>query len=306
MNEIVKVRELRKSYGRFPALRGATFSVPRGATVGLLGPNGSGKTTTIKILIGLLRRNGGIVEVFGYDPWRDEIEVKKRVGVLHERPLYPLNARVKEILRYASRLRGYDDREVQRVAGLVGIRDMLDFKVKNLSRGYLQRLGLSLALIGDPELLLLDEPTANLDPYARVEILRLIKTLKEDLGVTVMISSHIIPELKEVCDYAVFIRDGRVADYGPISELALKYGVMATYLVKAERARALARELLSLSYVLGVELRNGVLLVKVKGSLASEFESLVDNVKGDFMVSSFRLVGSELGEIYEKIFTKKS
>ena len=306
MNEIVKVRELRKNYGRFPALRGATFSVPRGATVGLLGPNGSGKTTTIKILIGLLRRNGGIVEVFGYDPWQDEIEVKKRVGVLHERPLYPLNARVKEILRYASRLRGYDDREVQRVAGLVGIRDMLDFKVKNLSRGYLQRLGLSLALIGDPELLLLDEPTANLDPYARVEILRLIKTLKEDLGVTVMISSHIIPELKEVCDYAIFIRDGRVADYGPISELALKYGVTATYLVKAERARALARELLSLSYVLGVELRNDVLLVKVKGSLASEFESLVDNVKGDFMVSSFRLVGSELGEIYEKIFTKKS
>ncbi len=302
--DVIEVRGLAKRFGRVQALRDVTFAVPRGRVAGLLGPNGSGKTTTLKILVGLLRRDWGEVRVFGMDPWLLGPEVREKMGVLHEKPLYPRGARVSTLLRYAARLRGYSYSDALRVARLVGIEGLLGYTVSALSRGYLQRLGIALALLGDPELLVLDEPTANLDPLARAELLRLIKVLHRDLGVTVLVSSHIIPELADVCDYAVFISGGVTLDWGSLEELNRKYGVVSVYEVSTPRPRELARELISLDYVYGVDVHGGLLRVRVAGEASPELLNVLAEMGVD--IESVRHVGGELGQLYSKVVTQEA
>lgn len=303
---VVEAYRLEKRFGNIHALRDVSFTLPSGKVAGLLGPNGSGKTTTLKILIGLLRRDSGEVRVFGLDPWESEVEVKSRVGVLHEKPLYPQNVAVRVLLRYVARIRGCPLGDVERIARLVGIQRYMDSAVGALSRGYLQRLGIALSLIGDPELLLLDEPTANLDPLARVEILRLIEVLKRDLGVTMIVSSHIIPELKEICDYAIFISGGVTVDWGGLEELSSKYGVTSSYRVEVREARSFAAKAVSQDYVRGVDVFDGWVVVRVAGSYSSEFKDFVSRVGARFGVTRVVHAGSELGEMYEKVVAGKA
>ncbi len=298
---MIEVKNVYKSYGGLPALRGITFTVSRGVAAGLLGPNGSGKTTTLKILVGLLRRDRGDVRVLGYDPWLNGVEVREKIGVLHERPLYPRDVKVHTLLRHLARLRGLDEVEVKRVVRLVGLEKWEWRKISALSRGYLQRLGLAQTLLGDPEILLLDEPTANLDPLARKEILELIAVLRRDLGVTVIISSHIIPELQEVCDYAIFIRDGVIAGYGSLEELSRKYVVESTYIVENSDPRGLATYLIRENVVKGVELRGNSLLVKVERGGNEEFEEIIETLKQRFTITRFYHKSADLGELYEKV-----
>ncbi len=302
---IIEVKGLRKRFGKFEALKDVTFSLPRGSTAGFLGPNGSGKTTTIKVLVGLLRRDAGEVRVLGMDPWEQEVEVRSSLGVLHEVPIYPIKVTVKTLLKYLAKLRGYGMEEVERVAKLTGITGYLDKRVEALSRGYLQRLGLAQALLGDPEVLLLDEPTANLDPLARLEILKLIKLLKRELGVTILISSHILPELKEVCDYAIFIGGGVTLDWGPLDELAKRYGVISSYEVRARRSRELARHLISLDYVRGVELAREGVIVKVDGRMREELINELEKLRQAYGITGLNHHGSELGDMYERVLKAK-
>ena len=297
---VIEVKSLYKSYGSTVALRGATFSIPKGVIAGLLGPNGSGKTTTLKILVGLLKKDRGEARVFGLDPWENSVEVKERVGILHEKPLFPTDIKVCVLLRHLAKLKGYSESEVKRVARLTGLDRYLDYRVRSLSRGYLQRLGIAQALIGDPELLLLDEPTANLDPLARREILRLIKVLKEDLGVTALISSHIIPELQEVCNYAVFIKNGVVADYGDLEELSRKYSAESVYEVVLEKPRDLASELIKLDIIKGVEVEKEVLRIKVETKYLSEFNDILESLKTTYSIRKVRFTEADLGDIYGK------
>ncbi len=303
---VVEAKKLKKRFGKFEALRDVTFTITRGSTVGFLGPNGSGKTTTIKVLIGLLRRDGGDVSVLGMDPWKNEVEVRRVTGVLHERPIYPAKVKVLTLLKYLARLRGYGLEEVNRVAKLTGIEKHLEKKVASLSRGYLQRLGLAQALLGDPELLLLDEPTANLDPLARVEILRLIKLLKKELEVSVLISSHILPELEEVCDYAVFISEGITLDWGKLDELAERYGALSSYFISAEHPRGLAKHLITMDYVYGIDLVREGLIAKIKGNMKEEFMSELERIEHVYGVKGIEPRGSELGDMYEKVIRLKS
>ncbi len=298
---IIEVYRLEKRFGNIYALRNVSFTLPSGKVAGFLGPNGSGKTTTLKIIIGLLKKDSGKVRVFGLDPWSKEIEVKSRIGVLHERPLYPPNIVVRVLLKHVAKLRGYPLSDVERIARITGIQRYMDSVVGALSRGYIQRLGIALSLIGDPEVLLLDEPTANLDPLARMEILRLINVLKKDLGVTMIVSSHIIPELKEICDYAIFISGGVTVDWGYLEELSSKYGVTSSYKVEVQDARGFATQAISLDYVRGVDVFDGWVIVRVSGRYLSEFRDFVNKVGPRFGVVKITHVGSELGEMYERV-----
>ncbi len=300
--QVIEARGLAKRFGRFQALRDVSFTIPGGRVAGFLGPNGAGKTTTLKILVGLLRRDGGEALVFGMDPWSQGVEVRERMGVLHERPLYPRGARVSTILRYAARLRGYDYGEAVRIAKIVGIEGLLSYPVASLSRGFLQRLGIALALLGDPELLLLDEPTANLDPLTRMSLLSLLDVLHRELDLTIVISSHILPELSVVCDYAVFIAQGATLDWGSLEELNRKYGIVSLYEVSTGDPRGLARELIARSYVVGVEVAGEVLRVKVEGSYAAEFLGELREMG----VTEVRHVGGELGQLYGKVMASAS
>ncbi len=303
MGLAVSVRGLSKRFGRVQALREVSFEVREGSATGLLGPNGAGKTTTLKILVGLLRPSRGEVEVLGMDPWKEGHRVRQRVGMLHERPMYPTDVDVWRLLRYAARVRGLGPEDARRAARLAGLSEHLEMRVSALSRGYLQRLGLSLAIMGEPDLLLLDEPTANLDPAARVEILDLMNTLRGELGVTMLVSSHIIPELERVCDSAAFISEGVILDYGPLEDLARRYGTQARIVLRARRPREVAARLISLDFVEAVEVDGESVSARVAPGSLELAQAEVASIPGIRVISS----GSAgLMDLYRRVVLREA
>nr|WP_221290543.1 ABC transporter ATP-binding protein [Stygiolobus caldivivus] len=206
-------RGLIKSFGGKLVLKGLTFSVVKGSITGFVGPNGAGKTTTIKILSGLLRKDKGEILVLGEDPW-DNPRIRKRVSVIFTKLPYPSNDSVKEYLEdLNSVFRG----DLQRLIREFNLQDHLKKRVSQLSSGQAQKIQLIASLLKDPELVIADEPTANLDPQARLEFYDMVKALARDYGVTFFISSHILSELERVIDHVVFIEDGTVKALGELS-----------------------------------------------------------------------------------------
>jgi len=289
-----------KRFGAAEALRGATFTVPKGVVAGLLGPNGAGKTTTIKIAAGLLRRDGGRVSVLGLDPWEQGEELRERVGVLHERPAYPPDVPVKVLLRHVARIRGLGWEDALQAAKLAGVERYLEHPVSALSRGYLQRLGLAIALLGEPELLLLDEPTANLDPSARREVLAAIKTLGEEMGATIVISSHIIPEMEQVCNYAVIISGGVVLAQGSLTDLATAFGAEVEFVARSREPRRLASLLVSEEGVRGVEVEGDRVVARAASSARQQLEALLEKARLEGLALGWELRSRSLGEVYER------
>ena len=261
MPPIVEVKELVKVYGSIQALKGVTFTIPKGCITGFIGPNGAGKTTTMKILIGQLKPDYGLVRVLGLDPWLQGHILCNRLGYLPENPTYPSNVSCSKLLEFIAKLKGITsiEREIRRIAYITELKEYLERKVESLSRGYLQRLALAIALIGQPELVILDEPTANLDPIARANILKLIRKIHKDEGIDFIISSHILPELENICNYIIVINKGVILDYGDILTLTRRYmeTVRLTLNVpKGVNITGVYKDLMSLDYVKGVELEN--------------------------------------------------
>ena len=302
VGEIIVFERVVKIYaGSFvAALNNASFKIPSGVVAGLLGPNGSGKTTSFKLILGFLKPTSGMIRVFGLDPWKEEYRVRSRIGYLPEKPVYP-DVSVYSFLKHIARMRKASDEDLKRIVRLVGIEKYLWMSISGLSRGYLQRLGLAQALIGEPELLLLDEPTANLDPLSRKEILRLIKDLKKELGLTIVIATHILPELQKVTDYIVYIRRGRIIEAGQLEELTHKYYVEAYYYIETKYPRELASKLIVQDYVRGVEIRDNGLIVKINSMFKDKLLSLLSSPEYSMIVSNIQLLTSELGELYEKL-----
>ena len=293
-----------KTYpGGVAALGGASFTVPRGVLAGLVGPNGSGKTTSFRLAMGFARPTAGSVLTLGVDPWREE-RIRSRVGYLPERPVYPLEATVERLLVHGARLLGLGDPEgeARRWARVMGLLDRLNQPIGSLSRGYLQRLGLAYALLGEPELLLLDEPTANLDPQARLEILDLIKTLSEDLSATVVVSTHILPEMQRVANYLVILVRGRVVDHGPLGSLVERYRARGIYEVYTApgASRRVASMLVLDEAVAGVEIVSGDRLL-VKATPGMGLEKLLQRLEGEGLVAGYQLRTGSLEEIYMSV-----
>jgi ABC-2 type transport system ATP-binding protein len=209
---------LRKRYGRQTAVDGVSFAVDRGEVVGLLGPNGAGKTSVIKILLGLVRPDGGDVLLLGR-PARDPLS-RARVGYLPELFRYQPWLTATEVLALHARLTGFEvpDEERRECLTTVGLADRADDRVGGFSKGMQQRLGLAVALVARPELVVLDEPTSALDPIGRADVRDLLLTLK-DRGVAVLLNSHLIGEVERVCDRVVILDKGRLAASGSLAEL---------------------------------------------------------------------------------------
>jgi ABC-2 type transport system ATP-binding protein len=213
----VSVNELRKSYGPHEALRGIDFEIAAGEVFGLLGPNGAGKTTTVEILEGYRHRDAGTVEVLGEDPQRAGLGWRDRIGiVLQSSSLYP-NLTVAESLGLFA---GYyrHPLDVARVIGLVGLDEKRDARVRTLSGGQQRRLDLGLGLIGDPEVLFLDEPTTGFDPAARRAAWDVIRSLRE-LGKTILLTTHYLDEAETLADQVAVLREGRIAAIGRPEDL---------------------------------------------------------------------------------------
>ncbi|BDC17952.1 ABC transporter ATP-binding protein [Acidianus sp. HS-5] len=213
---MIFIENLTKIFDGKEVLRGVSFEVKKGSITGFIGPNGAGKTTTIKIIAGLIRKSGGIIEVFGEDPW-DNPKVHEKMAIIFTNLVYPQENTVEEYLKDLGKIYGTDVREFIEEFNLT---DHLKKKLSQLSSGLAQRVQLVASLIKDPELIIADEPTANLDPPARMEFYEEVRKLNKH-GVTFFISSHILSELEKVISDVVFINNGRVTFQGKV-ENALK------------------------------------------------------------------------------------
>jgi ABC-2 type transport system ATP-binding protein len=209
---MIVVENLTKYYGTLPAIQGVSFRVEKGEILGFLGPNGAGKTTTMRILTGFMPATSGTATVAGYDVFKDSLEVRKRIGYLPENvPIYN-DMEVWAYLNFVTEVKGVPKKlrkeKIQQVIKSCGLESVSNRLIKNLSKGYRQRVGLAQALVNDPEVLILDEPTMGLDPKQITDIRHLIKELATEK--TIILSSHILPEVSMICQRVVIINQGKV------------------------------------------------------------------------------------------------
>ncbi len=210
---MIQVENLTKFYGSHRAIDGVSFQVEKGEILGFLGPNGAGKTTTMRILSGFFPATEGTASVAGFNIAEEPIEAKRRVGYLPENPPLYTEMSVSSYLKFAARIKGTDSSSIGKrldyVTERCGLSEVRERLIKHLSKGFRQRVGLAQALIHDPEVLILDEPTIGLDPKQIIEVRELIKSLGGDH--TVILSTHILPEASMTCERVVIINRGRIA-----------------------------------------------------------------------------------------------
>jgi ABC-2 type transport system ATP-binding protein len=223
---MIEVRGLVKKYGDFTAVKGITFSVPKGQILGLLGPNGAGKSTTMKILSCFMPATSGEAKVAGFDVFDDAMEVKKRVGYLPETPPLYLEMKIGEYIEFVAAIKQLERNRLKERMDFVlehcGLTEVKNKVIGTLSKGFRQRVGIAQALVHDPEVVILDEPTVGLDPVQIVEIRNLIKGLAQSH--TVILSTHILPEVVMTCDRVVLINRGQVQADGTVASLSQSSG----------------------------------------------------------------------------------
>jgi ABC-2 type transport system ATP-binding protein len=252
----IRTRALTKRYGDRIAVDALDLEVQAGEIFGLLGQNGAGKTTTILMLLGLTEPSGGSARVVGLDPSRHPLEVKRRVGYLPDSVGFYGDMTGRENLRYTARLNGLAglaaEEHIDVVLDQVGLTERAASRTDTYSRGMLQRLGIADALIKDPDVLILDEPTASIDPIGVVEILDLLRRLVRERGMTVLLSSHLLDQVQNVCDRVGIFAHGRLIGVGTVAELATTFGDGAAHL-EATFAGGAADPATTLRAVPGIE-----------------------------------------------------
>ena len=226
---VIRTRGLARMYGRVRALSPLDLDVPEGSIFGFLGPNGAGKTTTIKLLLGLSSPTSGAASIFGHDVVSESLGVRRRVGYLAQEPHFYGYMTARQTLRFTARFfySGPEKAIEERIAGaleLVGLEDRADRRIRGFSGGERQRLGLAQAQINNPDLLILDEPAASLDPMGRRDVLEIMKGLREERGTTIFYSTHILEDVQRISDAAAILKGGELVAQAPIGELMAEGG----------------------------------------------------------------------------------
>ncbi len=220
---VVEVQDLVKDYNGFKAVDGVTFHVAQGEIFGLLGPNGAGKTTTILMLLGMTEPTAGVVRVCGYDPNKEPLEVKRITGYLPENVGFYEDLTAKENLLYLTKLNGIPEdvaiKKIDEVLTTVGLLEVKDKLVGTYSKGMRQRLGLASVLIKEPKLVILDEPTTGIDPEGTEQVLDLIRKMSREMGVSILLSSHLLYQVQQVCDRVGIMFRGKMVAQGSIEEI---------------------------------------------------------------------------------------
>jgi ABC-2 type transport system ATP-binding protein len=241
---MIEVKNLTKFYGNFCAVDNISFNIEKGEIVGFLGPNGAGKTTTMRILTGYFPPTKGSVKIAGYDIIEYPYEAKKRIGYMPENvPLYN-ELRVATFLYFVAKVKQipYTDmkKEVEKVIEECGLEDVRNVPIRRLSKGYRQRVGLAQALVGEPEILILDEPTIGLDPKQVVEVRQVIKNLSGRR--TVILSTHILPEVQMICERVLVINKGKLVAMDTPENLSFSLGTRRKVYIEVEGKPELVKE----------------------------------------------------------------
>jgi len=257
----IEISKLTKCYGANVAVSGLSLEVQTGEVFGLLGPNGAGKSTTLHMMCGLVRPTSGGVAVFGRDLRRHFVKIAPRMGVLVERPTFYTRLSVRRNLLLLDRLAGHNV-SIGRTLDLVGLLHVQSKKVYTLSAGMRQRLGLAQALLGEPELLILDEPANGLDVEATRETLRLLRRLADDAKVTIVISSHMLHEVESLCDRVAVINSGRLVACD-LTDALLSYD-QSRVEVLLDAPESAAKRLTDMPWIESVEVKPGRIDVRLK------------------------------------------
>jgi ABC-2 type transport system ATP-binding protein len=308
----IQTHGLTKAYGDLIAVDNLHLEIKTGEIFGLLGPNGAGKTTTILMLLGLSEPTRGRAEVVGFDPTRQPLEVKRRVGYLPDDVGFYAELTGRQNLRYTAALNGLDRSAANDRIGLlleqVGLADAADRRVEQYSRGMRQRLGLADALVKDPSVMILDEPTASIDPAGVTDVLDLIQSLAHDNGVTVLLSSHLLHQVHQVCDRVAIFNKGRILAQGRMAQLAeelagdqleLEVGLDGP----ADQVEAALRGVRGVVNVTRDAREPS--LWHVTGPQAIRGHLAADLAARGMSVLQLRRVGDELDEIYLRYFSRE-
>ena len=272
---MIEIENLTKMYGDKLAVDNISFNVKKGSIVGFLGRNGAGKSTTMNIITGYISATSGTARINGYDILKDPREVKKCIGYLPEKPPIYQEMTVDEYLKFVCSIKDVKasaiSSHIEEIAELVKLTDVMKRRIGNLSKGYQQRVGMAQALVGNPEVLILDEPTVGLDPKQIIEIRRMIKALGKKH--TIILSSHILPEVADVCEQVVIINEGKIVAQDTLANLQEGIQESANMVVRIAGSESAASKILrSLS---GVQYVEG-LGVREKDTV----DMLIESVKG--------------------------
>jgi ABC-2 type transport system ATP-binding protein len=305
---VIEAKGLTKNYGEAVAVDHISFTVGRGEIFGVLGPNGAGKTTTILMLLGLTEISSGEVSVLGFNPAREPLSVKRRVGYMPDTVGFYDGLTAAENLRYTARLIGFDRSEREkRIADAldrVGLGDVAQKRVRTFSRGMRQRLGLAEILMKGAQIAILDEPTSGLDPQATSELLATIRGFKGE-GVSVLLSSHLLDRVQSVCDRVALFNDGRIALMGTVPELGREV-LGGGYVVDIEADGAgLAERLTLIPGVSGVE-RTGVGKLRLHADRDVRPEAAVEVVAMQGRLKYLGVQEPSLDAIYTRYFATKA
>lgn len=252
---MIEVNNLCKNYGERKAIQDINFKISPGDVVGLLGPNGAGKSTTMKIITGFMAPTSGVAKICGIDVFENPIEVKKRIGYLPEAPPVYLDMTVQDYLNFVSDLKLVESSKkkclVEKALQKTQLLDVKSRLIKNLSKGFRQRVGIAQALVSDPDVLVLDEPTVGLDPKQVAEVRDLIKELKGQH--TIILSTHILPEVQATCNRVIIIHNGRIVAEDAIDNIEKLNQGLITVNVKTKKDLVLTSEFQKISGVHHVE-----------------------------------------------------
>ena len=295
----IQTESLTKRFGRRVAVDGVNLEVARGEVFGFLGPNGAGKTTTIAMLLGLVRPTAGRVLVLGRDVAHDAAAALRGVGAMIEAPAFYPYLSGRDNLRVLARVHALPDAAVGAALATVELADRARDRFRTYSQGMRQRLGIAAALLHQPELIILDEPTNGLDPAGTVELRALIRSLAAD-GRTVFLSSHLLHEVQQVCDRVAILQAGRVLRQGSVREL-LRAGQGISLRVDGDAAPALAL-LRSLPWVASVEKHGDALLVAAPAARAAELNALL--ARAGVPVAELRAREASLEELFLELTNK--
>ncbi|MBD3211411.1 MAG: ATP-binding cassette domain-containing protein [Candidatus Lokiarchaeota archaeon] len=306
---IIKTQDLSKKFGQIQALTNLNLQVKKNSIFGFLGPNGAGKTTTIKLLLGLISPTSGSATIFNYDIIRESIKIRSRVGYLPQNPFFYENMTAREILEFSIKfffsgsIEAIDSR-IEEVLELVELSEKANRPIKGYSGGERQRLGIAQSVIHKPDLLILDEPTASLDPIGRHAVLELMSKLREDT--TIFYSTHILDDVQRVSDTVAILNKGKLVAQGPIEELlAGSEGVV--YVIKTKNSSEIIREkMIDLPWITNIQISQErgqyVWLVNVNSEEKAE-EQLLRTILSDksIRITEYRKQKFELEDIFLKV-----